>query len=52
MVGSGPQVSPPVRTPYTSVLATSSTRFSYTDTDLDPYNADRGFWWVSGDPLL
>jgi hypothetical protein len=28
------------------------TQFSYTDTDLDPYNAERGFWWVSGGFLL
>ena len=25
------------------------TKFSYTDTDLDPYNAERGFWWVSNE---
>ena len=29
-------------------VATSLTKFRYTDTDLDPYNAERGFWWVSG----
>jgi len=28
------------------------TQFSYTDTDLDPYNAERGFWWVSGEPFF
>ena len=30
--------------------ATFLTKFSYTDTDLDPYNAERGFWWVSAPP--
>lgn len=30
-----------------TVRKTSLTKFSYTDTDLDPYNAERGFWWVS-----
>ena len=29
----------------------SLTQFSYTDTDLDPYNAERGFWWVSDEPF-
>ena len=28
------------------------TQFSYTDTDLDPYNAERGFWWVSDEPCF
>ena len=31
---------------------TSLTRSSYTDTDLDPYNAERGFWWVSGESFF
>ena len=53
MVGSWPQVSPPVRILYAPVSTTTSlTRFSYTDTDLDPYNAERGFWWVSDDVLF
>lgn len=25
----------------------SLTQSRYTDTELDPYNAERGFWWVS-----
>jgi hypothetical protein len=50
VVGSRSQVSPSVIVPYIPACATISlTRFSYTDTDLDPYNAKRGFWWVSNE---
>jgi hypothetical protein len=47
VVGSRPQVSSPVKHSNVSVVVLL-TNFSYTDTDLDPYNAERGFWWVSG----
>lgn len=39
-IGMNPQIPVPA--------VRSLTQFRYTDTDLDPYNADHGFWWVSG----